>query len=618
MNATDKVNILLVDDQPGKLLSYEVMLQDLQENLLKASSANEALEALLRYDVAVILIDVCMPDLDGFELAKMIREHPRFQKTAIIFISAIQVAESDYLRGYDVGAVDYLPVPVVPQLLRAKVRVFAELYRKNKMLERLNEELEERVTERTAALEASNARLLQSERGRSLALAAGNMGSWEYHVEGRWVWDEGHSRIFGMEPAVRFSGPIDVRRFFRDEDWQVLRHAFDGATATNNTFQTELSIQRISGEMRSCIIAAGASFDAEGKLLRIDGVTVDVTDRKQAEQMQALLAREVDHRARNALAIVQAIIRLARADTQEAYVNAVDGRVRALAHTHELLSKSRWQGADVKSLVGEEMAPYCVAGRISMDGPSVILPAEKTQTLGLALHELATNAAKYGALSSENGHIDIGWTFDDGVLNFRWVESGGPRVKKPTRLGFGTKIITASLNEQKGDQAQFGWNASGLTCNIAMRCAEPPVRPHAVSEAQAIPLRSQAKAQTRVLVIEDEALVGMLTCDYLEELGYSVVGPYGTMEECEAALGSETFDVAVLDVNLSGRPVYPLANTLAARGVPFIFVTGYGRDGIDGGFDHTPVVQKPIAKDGLSAAIKDALAQSASAMRQSA
>jgi len=153
------VNVLLVDDQPGKLLSYEVMLSELGENLVKASSAQEALAFLLKSDVAVILVDVCMPDLDGFELAKMIREHPRFQKTAIIFISAIHLSESDYLRGYEAGAVDYISVPVVPELLRAKVRVFAELYRKTRDLERLNVELERRVAERTAELAEANTEL---------------------------------------------------------------------------------------------------------------------------------------------------------------------------------------------------------------------------------------------------------------------------------------------------------------------------------------------------------------------------------------------------------------------------------------------------------------------------
>ena len=158
----DKVNILLVDDQPAKLTSYEIILKDLDENLIKAASATEALQVLLKNEIAVVLVDVCMPDLDGFELAAMIREHPRFQRTAIIFVSAILLTDTDYLRGYQMGGVDYVPVPVVPELLRAKVRVFAELYRKTRQLENLNQELERRVTERTAELAASAQRLTDS------------------------------------------------------------------------------------------------------------------------------------------------------------------------------------------------------------------------------------------------------------------------------------------------------------------------------------------------------------------------------------------------------------------------------------------------------------------------
>src|SRR3954452_867222 len=151
----EKVNILLVDDQPAKLMSYEVVLRDLNENLIKAESAPEALQILLKNEIAVVLVDVCMPELDGFELAAMIRDHPRFQRTAIIFISAIHLTQSDYLKGYEMGGVDYVPVPVVPELLRAKVRVFAELYRKTRQLEQLNRELESRVAERTVELQAS-------------------------------------------------------------------------------------------------------------------------------------------------------------------------------------------------------------------------------------------------------------------------------------------------------------------------------------------------------------------------------------------------------------------------------------------------------------------------------
>ena len=153
MSADDKVNILLVDDQAGKLLSYEVILRQLGENLIKASSGREALEYLLKTEIAVVLVDVCMPDLDGFQLAAMIREHPRFKKTAMIFISAIHLSDMDRLRGYEMGAVDYVPVPVIPEVLRAKVKVFAELYRKTRELEKLNAELELRVAARTAELQ---------------------------------------------------------------------------------------------------------------------------------------------------------------------------------------------------------------------------------------------------------------------------------------------------------------------------------------------------------------------------------------------------------------------------------------------------------------------------------
>src|SRR6202451_4512798 len=161
MGANEKVNILMVDDQPAKLLSYEVMLGELRENLIKAKSAKEALEVLLKTDVAVVLMDWSVPELDGFQLAAMIRQHPRFQRTAIIFVSAVHLTDLDQLKGYEHGAVDYISVPVVAELLRAKVRVFAELHRKTRQLETLNRELEQRVLERTEELARKAELLLQ-------------------------------------------------------------------------------------------------------------------------------------------------------------------------------------------------------------------------------------------------------------------------------------------------------------------------------------------------------------------------------------------------------------------------------------------------------------------------
>jgi signal transduction histidine kinase len=175
VSQSDKVKILLVDDQQAKLLSYEVVLAGIGETLIKASSACEAFECLLKNEIGLILIDICMPDLDGFELAALIREHPRFQRTGIIFVSAVMTTHVDQLRGYALGAFDYVPVPVVPELLRAKVKVFVDLYRKTRQLERLNAELEQRVLERSATLRRLNERLEQRieertrERERALA-----------------------------------------------------------------------------------------------------------------------------------------------------------------------------------------------------------------------------------------------------------------------------------------------------------------------------------------------------------------------------------------------------------------------------------------------------------------
>lgn len=151
----EQVNVLMVDDQPAKLLSYETILADLDVHLIKATSPREALDCLLKNEIAIVLMDVSMPEMDGFELAQMIRDHPRYQQTAIIFVSAVRMTDLDRLKGYQVGAVDYIPVPVIPEILRAKVSVLADLFRKTHQLAEMNAELERRVEARTAELEAA-------------------------------------------------------------------------------------------------------------------------------------------------------------------------------------------------------------------------------------------------------------------------------------------------------------------------------------------------------------------------------------------------------------------------------------------------------------------------------
>ena len=297
MSTDEKVNILLVDDQPGKLMTYEAILGDLGENLIKATSGRKALERLLKTEVAVVLIDVCMPELDGFELAAMIREHPRFQQTAIIFVSAVHLTHIDYLRGYQSGAVDYVPVPVVPEVLRAKVKIFAELFRKTRQLERLNAQLEQRVSDRTAALEASIEQLRQSEQRRSLALAAGRMGSWEWDPSSdEYFWDEGQYRIFGVAPEDTKTTGEDVWGFLHPDDRNFVQDLTRRAANAGSPFDGEFRIIRPNGEVRWCVSGGAPSLDRDGRAVRFSGVTYDITERKQAEKMLHQANEELERR----------------------------------------------------------------------------------------------------------------------------------------------------------------------------------------------------------------------------------------------------------------------------------------------------------------------------------
>jgi PAS domain S-box-containing protein len=466
----EKVNILLVDDQPAKLLAYEVILKELGENLAVATSGREALEYLLKNEVAIILVDVCMPELDGFELAAMIREHPRFQKTAMIFISAIQVSDIDRLRGYEMGAVDYVPVPVVPEVLRAKIKVFAELYRKTRQLERLNAELEDRVRARTAELETSTARLVESERRRSMAIAAGKMGSWDWDwINGDWMWDAGQYRIFGVDPKTFVVTSENVQTLLHPEDVDSLRKVIAHFERGNRSYEAEFRIIRPDGEERWCVGTAAATLDKGGRIVRLSGVTIDITERKRAEERQSLLAREVDHRAKNALALAQSIVRLTRASEVKDYVQAVEGRISALARVHTILSLSNWQGAEIGRLVEEEIAPYSTGEQIELHGGDELqLQPATAQTLALALHELVTNSAKYGALSALAGRLKIKWEVSADALQLVWEERGGPPVEKPASRGFGTRSVIASIETQLGGKAEFDWLNEGLICRLSV------------------------------------------------------------------------------------------------------------------------------------------------------
>ena len=207
------------------------------------------------------------------------------------------------------GAVDYVPVPVIAEVLRAKVKVFTELYRKTRQLEQLNQELESRVAERTAELESYADMLLQSEKRRNLGIGCGQNGIWDWDLtRGDCMWDKGLCEIFGVDEKGFKATPERVKALIDPEDWKRLSEAWLEGIDGSKSYETEFRVCRPNGEVRWCFGTAAATVDESNRLVRISGVATDITDRKLAEERQSILAREVDHRARNVLAVVQSIL----------------------------------------------------------------------------------------------------------------------------------------------------------------------------------------------------------------------------------------------------------------------------------------------------------------------
>ncbi|MBV9075452.1 MAG: PAS domain-containing protein [Acidobacteria bacterium] len=298
----DQVNILMVDDQPAKLLSYETILDELGENLIKANSAKEALEQLLKNDIAVVLMDVSMPDLSGFELADMIRQHPRFQRTAIIFISAVHLTKSDIVQGYQRGAVDYISVPVIPDLLKAKVTVFAELHRKTRALEALNSELERRVQERTEELQDSETQF------RTLANSIPQL-VWMAHADGYIFWyNERWYTYTGTTPEQ-----MEGWGWQRVHDPAALPNVLERWNASiknGQAFEMIFPLRGADGIFRLFLTRIFPSCDGKGKVLRWFGTNTDVDELKRTQDA----LRESEHRSRlnqERLRLTQRVARIA-------------------------------------------------------------------------------------------------------------------------------------------------------------------------------------------------------------------------------------------------------------------------------------------------------------------
>jgi PAS domain S-box-containing protein len=481
------INILIVDDEPKNLTVLETILDDPAYRLVRAESADQALLALLVEEFALLILDIRMPGVTGFELAQMIKQRKKTSRVPIIFLTAYYNEDQHVLEGYGTGAVDYLLKPVAPAVLRSKVAIFAELYKKQRELElanralldevrsrrraeeqlrELNNTLEQHVFERTASLRLSEERLRAIYDGTSEymglltpdgTLCEANRSALEFagsqleDVVGLPFWD---GVWFKFTP-----GASDVVR-------QAIVLAASGQQVR---FETPMTTP--SGETKTFDVSFRPIRDESGKVIFIVPTALDITERKHADDHIRGLIKEVNHRSKNILSVVQAIARQTAATSPEEFVPRFSERVRALAASHDLIFQRQWQGVEISELLRAHLALFkdLLDRRILIEGPPFRLSVPAAQLIGMILHELATNASKYGALSDQVGRVKIEWGVNriDGRFTMIWVECGGPPVAPPTRRGFGSNVIKSMAELSLDGQVELDFAPSGLIWRLA-------------------------------------------------------------------------------------------------------------------------------------------------------
>jgi two-component sensor histidine kinase len=378
MSNAQRVDILVVDDLPEKHLTYEVILEDLGQNIVPVTSGEEALQLLLEREFAVILLDVNMPGMSGLETAALIRQRRKSRHTPIIFVTAF-ADDAQTVEGYQLGAVDYILAPIVPEILRAKVKAFVELYRMRAELAQSHALLEQRVAERTAELEQSAERL-----------------------------------------------------------------------------------------------------------------RAEVHERKQAEERLTILVQELAHRVKNLLSVFQSIASrtLVGERSIESARKILVGRLQSLGHAHDLLTEASWHGAELHDVVTAEIAGF--SERVRVAGPPLQLSPSGVQTFALIVHELCTNAAKYGALSNADGQVRASWTLggngSGSYMDFAWTERGGPTVQPASHEGFGLSLINA-VGSNPSAMPVIDFSPEGFACKI--RVPLDTIRPSRYDKASPMPSTSR-------------------------------------------------------------------------------------------------------------------------------
>lgn len=321
------------------------------------------------------------------------------------------------------------------------------------------------VTERTKAERA----VRESERRLDLAVGAHKIGIFDWHVpSGRTLWSAEMEDIFGI-PRGSFEGHTEHfrRRIVPDDLTRIEAETAAALAAGQDLVEYEFRLIRPDGEIRWIEGAARFIFDADGQPRRMVGTNIDITARKRGETHQRLLINELNHRVKNTLAIVQGIAwqSFRAAGAPKGALEAFEGRLRALASAHDVLTRQNWEAGSIGHIIAEAVAPH-QDGRVTAEGPAVDLHPKAAVAVGLAVHELATNAVKYGALSAPGGRVDVGWTVEAGRLRLTWRERGGPPVTEPAQRGFGARLLEQGLAEELCGSVRLSFRPEGLVCEV--------------------------------------------------------------------------------------------------------------------------------------------------------
>lgn len=450
---TTRCRVLLLEDSPidadlvrAHLDHVEGFAFEVEHVATRQDFARE-LERDEPFDL--ILSDFALPDFDGMQALELART--RVPDTPFIFVSGV-LGEENAIEALKQGATDYV-VKLRMQRLRLVV--------KRALIEARHRD---RLRHASLALQDSEAQL-------RFALQAGQLGAWDLDlVTGRMQTSDICAANFGLATGEALSSYEQLRARLLPEDRALQQEAVSRAIESGEELEVECRNVWPDGGVHWVQMRGRAIYDLDGTPVRMAGVSLDITGRKQTEERQQLLLEELNHRVKNTLAIVQSIAAqtLRSAPDPADFTAAFQARLHILSQAHDLLTRQHWQGVLLGEIAALTLAPHQGAGRVEIRGPGVMLSTGVAVSLHLAFHELATNAAKYGALSVAGGQVKVGWAVAEGgkTLTLSWRESDGPPVAAPSRRGFGSRMIERGLAHELDGEVALEFDPAGVRCTV--------------------------------------------------------------------------------------------------------------------------------------------------------